>query len=181
MWHLWLARFCSDLRYRNTGPPPGPHRPSLPGTRVDAMSTPGFHEAVEKITARDPRYDREAYAFLRDALESTLKRRKKSRKVPPAGGHVSAEELLDGFRLHAIDEFGPMAHTVLDYWGVRSCGDVGNMVFNLVDCGVFGKTDEDSPDAFRSGYDFEEAFLRPFRPQKPILSENAFGVVKNTP
>lgn len=144
------------------------------------MNTPGFHEAVEKITARDTRYDREAYAFLRDALESTLKRRKKSRKALPHGGHVSADELLDGFRLHAIDEFGPMAYSVLDYWGVHSCEDVGNMVFNLVDCGIFGKTDEDSLDAFRSGYDFEEAFLRPFRPQKSVLSEDAFGVVKNS-
>jgi uncharacterized repeat protein (TIGR04138 family) len=145
------------------------------------MNTPGFHDAVEKITVSDTRYDSEAYAFLRDALEATLKRRKKSRKIPPASGHVSAAELLEGCRVHALNEFGPMALTVLEYWGVRSCEDIGNMVFNLVDSGVFGKTDEDSIDAFRAGYDFEEAFLRPFRPQKPILSENAFGVVKNTP
>jgi uncharacterized repeat protein (TIGR04138 family) len=132
------------------------------------MSNLGFQEAVDLICAKDPRYAKESYAFLRDALESTLKRRKKSRK--DVGGHVSAAELLDGFRLHALQEFGPMALTVLDYWGVRSCEDVGNMVFGLIDAGVFGKTEEDSLDGFRAGYDFDDAFSRPFRPEVPVLN-----------
>lgn len=140
------------------------------------MAATGFQESVENIVSQDSRYDREGYAFLRDALESTLKRRKKERKSP--GTHVSAAELLDGFRLHALQEFGPMAVTVLDYWGIRSCEDVGNMVFRLVEEGVFGKTDEDSIDGFRNGYDFHDAFVRPFRAESPILSESGSGAVQ---
>lgn len=128
----------------------------------------GFHEAVDAIHSSHPEYAKEAYAFLRDSLESTLKRRKKSRKE--TGGHVSASELLDGFRLHALQEFGPMALTVLDYWGLHSCEDIGRMVFHLVDAGVFGKTDEDSLEGFRSGFDFHDAFARPFRPEVPVLN-----------
>ncbi len=135
------------------------------------MQTLGIHEAVEVLATKDARYAKEAYMFLRDALEVTLKRRKKSRK--DVGSHVSASELLDGFRLHAIQEFGPMALTVLDYWGVKSCEDVGHLVFGLVDAGVFGKTDEDSLEGFRAGYDFEEAFARPFRPEVPVLNNPA--------
>lgn len=135
------------------------------------MQSLGFHEAVDSIFSREPRYAKEAYAFLRDALESTLKRRKKSRKE--MGSHVSAAELLDGFRLHALQEFGPMTLTVLDYWGVRSCEDIGHLVFHLVEAGVFGKTEEDSLDGFRAGFDFEEAFSRPFRPEVPILNDSA--------
>lgn len=141
------------------------------------MQTLGFQEAIEKVCAGDSRYHPEAYVFLRDALEATLKRRKKARK--DASGHVSAAELLEGFRLHTLQEFGPMAVTVLDYWGVKACEDVGNLVFNLVTTGVFGKTDEDTLDGFRQGYDFETAFVRPFLPEgKNInLSNKPDGIV----
>ncbi len=132
------------------------------------MQNVSFTEALDALVARDPRYDREAYTFLRDSLEFTLKRRRKSRKEEP--GDVPAAELLDGFRLHALKEYGPMARLVLDYWGVRSCEDVGHLVFNLVQAGIFSKTDRDTLDEFRSGYDFDEAFVAPFRPAKKTLS-----------
>ena len=70
-----------------------------------------------------------------------------------------------------------MAITVFDYWGLRSCEDVGNMVFNLVRIGVFGKTDEDTLESFRAGYDFQDAFVAPFRPDPENLSEPGSGVV----
>jgi phosphoribosylaminoimidazole-succinocarboxamide synthase len=54
----------------------------------------GFQEAVETVCQEDRRYHPEAYAFLRDSLEATIKRRKKSKKEP--GPHVGAAELLDG-------------------------------------------------------------------------------------
>lgn len=122
----------------------------------------GFQEAVEAICSGDARYAREAYAFLRDALDATLKRRKKEQRAA-TGGHVSAAELLEGFRKYALREFGPMTLTVLEYWGVRSCEDVGRMVFCLIDAGIFGKTEKDSIEDFRGGFDFEEAFAAPFR------------------
>ena len=40
------------------------------------------------------------------------------------------------------------------------------MVFNLIGAGIFGKTDEDSMEDFKSVYDFEEAFVKPFAPDK---------------
>ena len=112
----------------------------------------GFQQSLDRIHATDARYDREAYCFLRDALEFTLKRRGDTRT------HISAAELLEGFRLHAIEEFGPMARMVLDYWGVKSCEDVGNMVYALIGQGVFGRNENDRREDFLEGYDFEEAF-----------------------
>lgn len=132
------------------------------------MQTIGFQEAVEKILAVDSRYHAEVYVFLKNALESTLKRRKKNKKE--ASQHVNADELLEGFRLHALQEYGPMAVTVFEYWGLRSCEDVGNMVFLLVQEGVFGKTEEDTIESFRMGYDFHEAFVAPFQPEPKNLS-----------
>lgn len=141
------------------------------------MSTAlSFNEAVELLVREDSRYDAEAYIFLRDALDATLKKRKKAKKEG-AGSHVSADELLEGFRIHAIKEFGPMTPTVLGYWGVRSCEDIGNLVFNLVKSNVFAKTDQDTMDAFRTGFDFEEAFVLPFRPAGKLLSAGGGSAV----
>lgn len=141
------------------------------------MQTTGFQEAVEAVSREDKRYHAEAYVFLRDSLEATLKRRKKAKKE--AGGHVAAPELLEGFRIHALNEFGPMAITVLEYWGVRSCEDVGQMVFNLVQAGVFGKTDDDTMESFGGGFDFHSAFRVPFQSGKNPLNGQGPGGVRS--
>ena len=126
------------------------------------MQKPAFHETLDQVVARDQRYSREAYGFLREALEFTQKRRRKTRAA--ATTHVSASELLEGFRDHALQQFGPMGMTVLQYWGIRSTGDVGRMVFNLIEAGVFGRADDDRIEDFENGFSFEEAFVAPFRP-----------------
>jgi len=126
-------------------------------------STKSFQEKIEQLTDKDSRFAPEAYYFLRDVLETALKSRRKAKRDPSP--HVSAGELLEAFRTHALKEFGPMARTVLEYWGIQSCEDVGTMVFNLVAAGIFGKTEQDTIDSFRDeGYDFEEVFSAPFRP-----------------
>lgn len=125
------------------------------------MQKPAFHETLDQVVERDPRYSREAYGFLREALEFTQKKRRKSRAEST---HVSANELLEGFREYSLQQFGPMGLTVLEYWGVRSTGDVGRMVFNLIEAGVFGRADDDRIEDFENGFSFEEAFVTPFRP-----------------
>jgi len=138
------------------------------------MQKIGFAEALDRIVAADPRFDREGYAFLRDALDFTIKSRKKSKTE--LSRHVSGPELLDGVRQYALKEYGPMVPTVLGYWGIQKCEDIGDMVFNLIKTGVFGKTESDSIEDFHNGYDFDEAFVKPFlpeRPAKPSPSEPA--------
>ena len=128
------------------------------------MQKIGFAEALESIVANNPRYHRDGYIFLRDALDFTTKQQKKIKGVSVR--HVTGPELLDGVRQHALKEFGPMVMTVFDSWGIQSCEDIGHMVFNLIGAGVFGKTEEDSIKDFKNVYDFEEAFVRPFAPTK---------------
>jgi uncharacterized repeat protein (TIGR04138 family) len=140
------------------------------------MQSVSFSEALDGVIERDARYDREAYVFLRDSLEFTLKKRRKAQKQ---GNDVPAGELLDGFRLYALKEYGPMARLVLDYWGVRSCEDVGHLVFNLVEANVFSKTDRDTDDEFRHGFDFDDAFSAPFRPDRKNLSKSAPRAVES--
>ena len=137
-------------------------------TRSDAefnMQKIGFTEALDSIVASDPRYQRDAYVFLRDALDFTTKQQKKLKGASIK--HVAGPELLEGVRQYAIREFGPMALSVLSHWGVNRCEDIGHMVFNLIGAGIFGKTDEDSMDDFKAVYDFRDAFVKPFQPEPP--------------
>jgi uncharacterized repeat protein (TIGR04138 family) len=128
------------------------------------MKKIGFAEALDFVVKTDARYDREAYGFLRDALDFTLKQKKKNKEE--ISRHVSGQELLEGVRQFAVREFGPMVLTVFEYWGIRACEDVGEMVFNLIEAGVFGRSERDSREDFKNGYDFRQAFVEPFLPEK---------------
>ena len=83
-------------------------------------------------------------------------------------GHVTGQQLLEGIRLYALKQFGPMVPTVFEYWGIRRCDDFGEMVFNLIRVGIFGKTESDSIDDFRGAYTFHDAFVAPFLPERPV-------------
>lgn len=121
------------------------------------MKSPGVGETLQNILSRDPRYTVEAYAFIRMGLDYTVRRLEQPR-------HVSGRELLDGIREFALSEFGPMTKTVLNGWGIRRTEDIGEIVFNMVEAGLLGKTDKDSRADFSGGYDFDEVFCKPFRP-----------------
>jgi uncharacterized repeat protein (TIGR04138 family) len=120
-----------------------------------------FTEAVELITEADSRFPRDAYFFLRDSLDQTVKLRKRQLGED---GHVTGQQLCDGVRQHAIKQFGPMVPTVFEYWGIDKTDDFGTMVWNLIGLGVFGKTPADSLDDFKNVFNFHEAFVAPYLP-----------------
>ena len=121
-----------------------------------------FDEAVSRLVETDDRYTVGAYHFLRDALDHTLRQMREGGEIEDR--HVSGKELVEGIRAYALKEFGPMVMTVFEEWGIRSCEDFGEIVFNLIDARVFGKTEEDTREDFAGHYDFEEAFVKPFLP-----------------
>ena len=131
------------------------------------MSATDFNAVVDVICKEDPRFDRKAYTFVREGLDRTVKDlRKKERSRPAGPRHVSGLELLEGLRAHALDQFGPLAQTVLHAWGVRRCRDFGEIVFNLIEHNVFSKTESDRREDFDGTFDFDEAFVQPFLPRR---------------
>lgn len=124
---------------------------------------PSFQDTVTEIVKKDPRYQADAYFFLVEALDVTVKNIRKNQ--PDHGRHVSGRELLEGIKEYALDEFGPVAHTVFAEWGIHTTQDFGEIVFNLVEAGRLGKTESDSREDFKNGYTFDEAFLLPFEPK----------------
>jgi len=135
-----------------------------------------FSEIVGLICKEDPRFDRKAYDFVRQALDNTVKELK--RKQPERTGksqHVTGAELLIGIRDYALDQFGPMTKTLLNTWGVNKCSDFGDIVFNLIEYNVFSKTESDRREDFANIYDFEEAFVKPFQPASSRRSRGTSG------
>ncbi len=138
-----------------------------------------FDEELEKIVAKDPRYTREAYIFVREALDHTQKIIGKPPK-DDAPRHVSGQQLLDGIREYALLQYGPMTMAVLNEWGIQRCEDFGEIVFNMVENSLLAKTEQDTRDDFKGGYSFEDAFQKPFVPArrttgdvKPVELKNA--------
>jgi len=132
------------------------------------MHTINFEAALDKMLGSDPRYPRQAYLFIREALDFTQKGVEK--KAKDEVRHVSGQELLGGIRKYALEQFGPMTQMVFSEWGIRSCEDFGELVFNMVECNLLAKTTEDSREDFKSGYDFFEAFRRPYLPAAKEIS-----------
>lgn len=128
------------------------------------MQAMQFEQSVVSILKRDKRFDPHAYFFLKDALDFTLKRIAETN-----GGqarHVSGPELLAGYRDFSLEQFGPMASTLMNEWGVRKCQDVGDMVFHLIEEQVFGKQESDRPEDFSEAFDFQESLVKPFLPHR---------------
>jgi uncharacterized repeat protein (TIGR04138 family) len=125
------------------------------------MQNPNIDDLLAPILKKDTRYTPEAYFFVREGLDHTVREIDKPR-------HVSGQELLEGMRKYALSQYGPITKRVLSEWGITECVDFGNIVFNLVNEGLLGKTEDDSLEDFSEGYDFTEAFLHPYRPKEPI-------------
>jgi len=126
------------------------------------MAETSFQQAVDEICARDPRYASEAYFFLREALDYTVKAVSKAAHPPGRLRHVTGQELCEGIREYALREFGPLAALVLETWGLGATDDFGEMVYNLIDAGKLGKTETDRKSDFAGVYDFAEAFVSPY-------------------
>ena len=110
---------------------------------------------MERLRKRHPAYNETAYLFILAALHHTIERVGQAR-------HITGRELAEGCRDLALERFGLMARTVLEYWGIRGTRDLGEIVFALVDCGVLVKQEGDCLHDFESVFCFEEAFGRDY-------------------
>jgi uncharacterized repeat protein (TIGR04138 family) len=124
------------------------------------------HERIRllKAASADKRFPVEAYDFL---CQSLLFTQEALSRVPApnlrpedaADKHVSGMELLEGVRRFALDQFGPMAYIVFRQWGIKNTGDIGKMVYHLIDSGLWFRSDEDKLEDFHNRFDFERAFV----------------------
>jgi uncharacterized repeat protein (TIGR04138 family) len=123
------------------------------------------HPEIAEIVRRDRRFAYEAYEFIFDALGHTQKRvgRAPNEDEPPGEEHhVSGKEIVAGAVDLARQEFGFMARTVFQQWGIRRTDDLGEIVFNLIEANLLSKTDADSRADFHDVFDLDRALTDGF-------------------
>ena len=119
----------------------------------DALS---LDEALERVCARDARYQERAYLFVLAALEYAQGKLEQRR-------HLTGGELAVACRDFALEQFGLMASTVLSHWGIQRTEDFGQIVFRLIDEGLLARQPSDKIEDFDQVYDFAEVFRAGYR------------------
>jgi uncharacterized repeat protein (TIGR04138 family) len=129
---------------------------------------PPDHPFAE-LLRRDKRYHRDVYFFVFEALHYAQNQLGMSQ--PSASDvedeeqrHVTGQQLCEAIRRYAVQQFGLMAKSVFNEWGVRSTGDFGEIVFNLIDIGQMKKTETDRREDFNDVFDFNDGLQDAFHP-----------------
>lgn len=115
--------------------------------------------------AENSRYPLDAFIFVQRGLDYTVRHihGEPLEEIDPDmlhNRHVSGEQLCDGLKEFARDQYGLMAKSVLARWRIHACEDFGRIVFSMVEGGLMYKTSEDTIDDFTGRFDFDEAFNR---------------------
>jgi len=128
-----------------------------------------YEQKLDRLLIETGTYAREAYYFVRNAVSFTVAEIEQQEQTGPR--HVTGQELLEGIRSLALQQFGPLALHVLHQWGIAKTEDFGQIVFNMVNHELLGSTENDSIHDFDDGYCFEDAFLAPFAADLPSPDE----------
>ena len=110
-----------------------------------------FFVRLSAILKSDRRFKEEAYLFVMASLSRSIQNLEKPR-------HITGSELLRAIQQEAEDQFGPMAATVFEHWGIKNSLDFGLIVFNMVQEGILSKTEEDSLEDFKDAIFFQNLF-----------------------
>lgn len=105
-----------------------------------------FEDAVKELVSRYPQYSAEAYDFVRAGLEHASAHYCKGEK----GAHLTADQLYAGACSYALSEYGPLAAKVLQFWGIYTNKDFGDVVYKLIEVGAFGKQKGDTQEEFET-------------------------------
>ncbi len=136
---------------------------------------------IAELIEKDCRYRLDAYAFVFEALNFAQQELQMGKEIPSEPvqtekgelaesgpqKHVTGQELCEAIRDYALRQYGYMAKTVLNTWGIQSTSDIGEIVFNLIEIGQMRKTPEDNREDFADLYDFETAFQAEFEIAPP--------------
>jgi len=94
------------------------------------------------------RYDERAYLFILASIEYLQSRL-------PERRHVTGAELAIACRDFALEQYGLLARTVLQHWGINGTEDFGRIVYSLVDVGLLVTQPGDRLEDFHDVYAFE--------------------------
>jgi uncharacterized repeat protein (TIGR04138 family) len=108
-------------------------------------------EVLERIRRQGEPYDERAFLFMLASIEYLQTRL-------PERRHVTGPELTLACRDFALEQYGLLARTVLEHWGIRGTEDFGRIVYTLVEVGLLVTQPGDRVEDFHGVYGFEKAF-----------------------
>ena len=108
-----------------------------------------IYEQITEISIENPRYSREAYLFVLEGLEWSMRKLGQRR-------HLTGEELTELLTAFARKQFGEMAWFVLQEWGIFKTRDFGEIVYCLIEEELMGKEPDDRIDDFNEVLDLRE-------------------------
>ena len=108
------------------------------------------------------RYPLDAFHFVRRGLDHTVHRiHAEPEKLSEQERHVSGQQLCEGLRDYAAEQYGRLARLVLRRWRINRSEDFGQIVFAMVEGGLMQATESDSVRDFTGVYEFDDAFRIP--------------------
>jgi len=135
-------------------------------TRMTEKSFP-----IIELLQQDQRYKLEGYQFVREALQyaqevlsmpaqesASEKAGAKAAKSEKTEHHLTGQQLCEAIRVYAVEQYGYLAQTVLNNWGIHTTGDFGEIVYNLIRIEEMRKSKHDRREDFDDQYNFDEAF-----------------------
>jgi uncharacterized repeat protein (TIGR04138 family) len=130
---------------------------------------------IAELLRRDKRYHFDAYLFVFEALSHAQENLGMGAEHFAQGRgeedeperHVTGQELCEAMRQYAHDQYGYMAKSVLNHWGIKSTSDFGEIVFNLIEIEQMRKTPGDRREDFDDVFDFDEGFRHSFQFSPP--------------
>lgn len=119
--------------------------------------------AIVELLQKDQRYHLEAYQFVREGLAYAQKvmklpATKEEGSENPQDHHLTGQQLCLAIKEYALDQYGFMAKTVLNNWGIYSTSDFGEIVYNLIRIREMRKSKSDRREDFDDQFDFDDAF-----------------------
>jgi len=127
---------------------------------------------IIELLQQDQRYKLEAYQFVREALQYAQEVLSMPAQEAPTGKaaktehHLTGQQLCEAIRIYAVEQYGYLAQTVLNNWGIYKTGDFGEIVYNLIRIEEMRKSKQDRREDFDNQYNFDDAF-------EPIFHLNA--------
>jgi len=147
------------------------------------MSKKNVHDTwkkLQKVVSKDLRYSMQSYQFIFEALDYTASHLgKKYNSSIEEERHVTGQELSEGIKQFAMEKFGYMTRIVLEQWGITKSGDFGEIVFNLVDSGLMGRTETDTLEDFKDLYDFYSEFDEKFKLEGDFDFSHSWDIFEN--
>lgn len=140
----------------------------------ERLNAAASRQQILALLRQDPRYKLEAYAFVFEALTYAHKilgmgavrpsePPEESEEEAEGERHLTGQQLCEAIRQYALEQYGYMAKTVLNSWGVFTTGDFGEIVFNLIGIGQMRKTKDDRREDFNDVFDFETGLRESFQ------------------